>query len=128
VEKNFLLGQSNELVREGRVFDLHNLYDFSGLSIGADRSALMSFQPNPKHGSGQPCVLLQFDETDHVEARFGTGAIQDLDEMGYMSPDQQDDEWLLGEDQAAEADHLYFRLGAGFIRIHAHRARLEIRD
>lgn len=130
MDKNFRLGQSNEIVREDRVFDLHNLYDCSGLSIGAERTAQMCFQPNPEHGAGQPCVLLEFDEIDHLEVcvRLGTRLSEDLDEMGYMSPDQHDAQWLLNEEQATEADHLYFRLGAGFVRIHAQRARLHIRE
>jgi hypothetical protein len=49
----------------------------------------------------------------------------DLDEMGYKAPNDQDDNCLLGEEQATEADHLSLRFeGNAFVRIHSKRASL----
>lgn len=33
MKKEFLVGQSNELVKADKVFDLHNLYDFVGIVL-----------------------------------------------------------------------------------------------
>ena len=128
MDKDFKIGQSNELVQGDQVFDLHNVYDFSGVTIGPDRTLQVSFQPNREHGKGHLPVLLEFREVDYLllSPGFGIRCVRDLDEMGYMGPEQDDDQWLLSEDQATEADHLLIRLGSDYVRIHAQHAYLRI--
>ncbi len=130
MDKDFLIGQSNELVRGDRVFDLHNQYDFSGVAVGFDRTAQVSFDPNPEHGRGEPPVTIDFLGIDYLEfsAGFGSRPIPDLEEMGYMSPDRRDDEWLLSEQQAERTDHMFIRLGSDSIRIHSQQARLRVHE
>lgn len=130
MEKNFRIGDgSNELICGDRLFDVHNCYDFSGLLVGADRVVQISFYPNREYGAGGPPVLLEFHEINYLELSpgFGTRSISVIDEMGYMNPDQRDDEWLVAEQQSTSADHLLFRLGSDFdfVRIHARRAHLR---
>ena len=127
MRKNFQIGQSNELVAEGRVIDLHNEYDFSELSFRSDRVVRLIFVPNPEHGKGQAPVVLEFVDVDLIELSdgFGTKPIQDLEEVGYMREDQSDDAWLLNEDQVTSDDHLYFRLGTAYIRIRSRQAYLH---
>ncbi len=124
--KDFAIGQSNELVRENALFDLHNQYDFSVLSIGSDGTVRLSFLPNLEHGAGNPRITIAFIGLDYFEISpgFGVRNVQDLEEMGYIPPDQRVDEWLLGEDQATGRDHMVFRFGPDYARIHAKEARL----
>ena len=127
MNKSFEVGQSNELVREDGHFDLHNQFDFVGLTIGADRTARLLFRPNPEHGGDNPPVLVEFRDVDYLELSpgFGTRPVLGLDEMGYMSPEQEEDDWLMTESQATNADHLLFRLFCDHVRIHAREARLR---
>jgi hypothetical protein len=129
MEKKFELGQSNEILKGGRIYDLHNMYDFTGIYVGANRDVHISFQANAEQGRGQPSLALVFSGVDYLEFSpgFGARAVQDLDELGYKSPDDRDDEWLLTEQQATPGDHLFLRFGGGdFIRVHSQQARLRI--
>jgi hypothetical protein len=128
MEKDFEVGQSNELIRQGTVHDLHNLYDFAWITIDDDSRVRISFVPNAQHGKGQRPIVLEFDGIDYLElsANFGVRQISLLEEMGYKSPEDHDHEWLMSERQATMRDHLFFRLGSeDFIRIHSQRARLR---
>jgi len=127
MEKDFEVGQSNELVKDGRVYDLHNLYDFSGIHIGAQRCVRLSFSPNPEHGGGLRAVVIVFHRVDFLQVGGSLGAtdITDLDEVGYKEPGDEDDSWLLDAVRRSPQAHLFFRLGAdAFVRIHSARARL----
>jgi hypothetical protein len=127
MKKDFRVGQSNEIVQGGRVFDLHNQYDFSGVYVGPNRSVQVSFAPHPEHGRGHPPVVLMFDGVDYFElsSSFGTQPIPGLDELGYKNPDDRDDASLLSEEQAADTDHLFLRFDSGFVRIRSESARLQ---
>jgi hypothetical protein len=129
MEKNFEIGQSNEVLAGGKVYDLHNLYDLSEVRIGRSRDVWISFEANAEHGQGQPRLVLTFAGVDYLEfsPRFGARPVRNVDEMGYKNPDDRQDEWLLTEQQATRADHLFLRLGGGdFIRVHSQRACLEV--
>jgi hypothetical protein len=126
MKKGFVIGQSNELIKAEKVYDLHNLYDFVGIILkGKDRCLQMLFEPNPEHGKGSLSVLLVFEKIDYLEfsPNFGAQVICGLDEMGYKNPEDRDDEWLMGEQHATPNDHLFFRLdGGNFIRVHCKNA------
>jgi hypothetical protein len=130
MNKTFKIGQSNELVQGGKVYDLHNQYDLSTVVISTDRSLRLSFEPNPEHGLGCPALDLDIDEIDFLELskEIGTKGVRDIEEMGYKEPSDRDDEWLLSEDQASSTDHLFVRLADGhFIRVHGMNAVLTER-
>ena len=126
MKKEFLLGQSNEVIKAGKIYDLHNLYDFVGIVLkGRNRQLRILFEPRPDFGENGAPVSLVFDEIDYLELslNFSSRVIQNLDEMGYKNPDDQDDEWLLDEQQSTPNDHLFIRLeGNDFIRVHCQHA------
>jgi hypothetical protein len=132
MQKDFQIGQSNELIKDGVLYDLHNLYDFGGIFVDGSRCVHISFMPNVVHGKGQHPIIVEFDEVDYLEFSqgFGMRPITELDEMGYKSPGDRDDKWLMTEEQAGADDHLFFRLGLGddFVRVHSRRARLSERE
>lgn len=126
MEKNFKVGQSNELIQGGESFDLHNCYDFSKLHLEGNQ-AFLGFEPNPEHGKNLSPVLVKFDGLIYfaVSPDFCSTAQVDLDEIGYKSPDDFDDEWLLREEQAEENDHIFFRfIGGQSVRVLASKAEL----
>ena len=126
MKKEFLLGQSNEVIKAGKIYDLHNLYDFVGIVLKwKDRQLRMLFEPRPDFREKGAPVSLVFEEIDYLELSLNCGSrvIQNLDEMGYKNPDDQDDEWLLDEQQSTPNDHLFIRLeGNDFIRVHCQHA------
>ena len=128
MNKDFRVGQSNELVRQDEIYDLHNSYDFDQITIGGDRRVQISFTPNVQHGKGQRPIVLDFEAVDYLEMseQFGIRPIPLLEEIGYKNPEDHDHERLMSERQATETDHLFFRLGDDtFIRIHSRQARLR---
>ncbi len=122
MKKNFMIGQSIEIVKSDKFYDLHNTYDFVGITLkGNSRRLQIFFEPNPEYGKGQPPVLLNFEEIDYLEfsPNFGAQVICGLDEIGYKEPEDRDDDWLMDEQQATPNDHLFFRLDdCSFISVH----------
>lgn len=129
MQKGFEIGQSNEVIKGGKIYDLHNQYDLIGvLMLGKARRLRLFFEPNAEHGKGNCPIFLDFEQLDFIEfsPNFGTRIISGLDEIGYKNPEDRDDEWLMDERQATPDDHLYFRLdGVDFIRIHCRFADLH---
>lgn len=128
MNKSFEIGQSNEVIKADKIYDLHNQYDFIGVVLETkNRRLQILFEPNPEYGKGQLPIKLNFEEIDYLEfsPNFGTRYISGLDEMGYKNPDDRDDEWLLNEQQATCNNHLFFRMdGGAFIRVHCQNADL----
>ena len=51
MKKAFLLGQSNEVIKDSKVYDLHNQYDFSGIVLKwDDRRLKVLFNPRTDYG------------------------------------------------------------------------------
>ncbi len=129
MEKDFNVGESNELVCLGETYDVHNLYDFVGVNIGRNRVLSVSFTPNPEYGKGMPPLMLKFTAVDYLEFSegLGTKTIFGIEEFGYKAPGDREDEWLETEKHAKAEDHLFMRLvGDEFIRVHAERATLVV--
>jgi hypothetical protein len=129
VEKDFRIGESNELVHCEETYDVHNLYDFAGVSIGRKSELSVSFIPNPEYGENMPSLTLWFSDIDYLEFSegLGTQVIFGIEEFGYKAPGDRDDDWLGREEHAEAEDHLFMRLtGDEFIRVHAKRATLII--
>jgi hypothetical protein len=126
MEKKFSIGQSNEIIKDDKIFDLHNSYEFIGIVLKSkERYFQILFEPSPEYGKGKLPVSLHFDAIDYLEfsPNFGTRLIYGLDEIGYKNPDDRDEEWLLSEQQSTHDDHLFFRLDGGdFIRVHCQHA------
>lgn len=130
MQKSFVLGQSNEVIKEGKLYDLHNFYLLESLSFQAREGRLkIAFAPLSDMDGPVPPVSLVFKSVDHLEmsCTFGqTQGAMGLEEMGYKSPGDVDDEWLLREEQSGPNDHLFLRLEKNaFIRVHSQFADLE---
>lgn len=126
MEKNFKVGQSNELIQGEDLFDLHNCYDFTEIHLEG-RKASLGFEPNPDHGNNLPPLIIKFSGLSYFSASldFCRFVQSDLDEIGYKSANDFDDKWLLSEDQAEKNDHIFFRfIGGQFIRMLASKAEL----
>lgn len=121
IKKNFVVGQSNELIKENVLYDLHNLYDYVGCVLSSTSRFWVFFEPNSTYGTKQIPIAIEFEGLIFLEfsPNLGVGHVQDLEEMGYKSPDDRDDNWLLTEEQANGADHLFFRFSGAFIRVNS---------
>lgn len=125
--RDFKIGQSNELVKNGKVFDLHNCFNFAGLILQANRKLILVFSPDDKHGNGLRPVSLEFRSIAYLafSRNFGADQMHDLDELGYKAPADQDDRWLLSETQAGPDDHFFFRFSGGHhVRVFSEQALL----
>ncbi|MCB1034695.1 MAG: hypothetical protein KDD47_12760 [Acidobacteria bacterium] len=129
MRKNFKVGQGDELICGGKVFDLHNKYDVSLLAVEADGDLQLRFVPNSVHGLGGKALALAFTGVDYLEMCLGFGgepASLDLEEVGYKEPSDRDVSWLQTEDQSDSLDHLFLRFqGEHFLRIHSEEAFLS---
>jgi hypothetical protein len=127
---NFKIGQSNELICGSMVLDLHNHYDYAGCLLKSNRFLCLLFDPNGIHGEKQVPLAIEFEGIDFLEfsPNFGAQEQIDLAEIGYKNPLDLDDNWLLREDQAVTADHMFFRFTSNaFIRVHSEQARIRQR-
>ncbi len=127
MKKSFTLGQSNEILKDGKIYDLHNCYDVANILRLSDGTFMMRFDPNSEWGQECKSVVLKFTGVDYIEFRFNPSNKQsvDMQEIGYKSHDDMDDSWLLTEGQSTPQDHLFFRLGgSNYIRIHSKEAVL----
>jgi len=126
MNRDFSVGQANELIKGEKIYDLHNCFDFSGLNIAPGLLGL-SFRPNEIHGEGSSCILVFAEGVNRfaVSPDFGRSTVKHLEEIGYKSPGDEDDHWLLRQNQAALSDDLFFRFNDGhYVRFHSERASL----
>jgi len=40
MKKGFEIGQSNEIIKTGKIYDLHNIYEFIGVFLNAKKTAI----------------------------------------------------------------------------------------
>lgn len=127
MNRDFRVGQSNELIKGEQIYDLHNCFDFEGLDISGTGEVRLTFKPNTIHGGGYSGVLVFAQGVDRlaVSPDFGPTTVKDLEEIGYKPPGDEDDNWLLNQNQAALSDDLFFRFNDGhYVRFHSERASL----
>lgn len=127
MQKDFSIGQSNELIKDGRIYDLHNSFDFESLVVSGCRDIRLVFKPNVDHGKTHSRIAVQIQSVDYFEIspQFGASIICDIDEVGYKFREDRDDSWLLTENQANEAADMFVRFQGGHhIRFHGGRALL----
>jgi hypothetical protein len=124
---DFRVGQSNELIKGERIYDLHNCFDFGGLDVSEAGELRLTFKPNTIHGGGYSSVLVFAQGVDRlaVSSDFGPTTVEYIEEIGYKSPDDADDNWLLSQKQATPSDDLFFRFNDGhYVRFHSKSASL----
>jgi hypothetical protein len=124
---DFMVGQSNELIKGSRIYDLHNCFDFDGLDVSKAGELRLTFKPNAIHGKGYSSVFVFAQDIDRlaVSPDFGSMTVKDLEEIGYKSSGDEDDNWLLVQNQATSSDDLFFRFNGGhYVRFHCRCASL----
>lgn len=127
MRKNFRVGQANELIKDDRIYDLHNCFDFECLVVSGGGDIELVFKPNPEHGEGYSRIAVRVQSVDYLEIspQFGAARITDIDEIGYKLREDRDDSWLLTEIQATEKADVFIRfLGGHFVRFHGEDASL----
>ena len=128
MDRNFSIGQANELVLDGQSFDLHNCYDFGGVVIMSTRRVQFWFTPDTEQTKNVNALVIDILGIDVLEITDGImlGTMRDLDEMGFKNPADVDLDWLMGEHHATGADHLVFSFGPReYVRVHGKRAQLR---
>lgn len=124
MRRAFEIGQSNEVIKSGHVYDLHNDFVPTAIVFDARSSDLRILFRKISDVSGNFFALV-FHEVDVLEfsGNLGAGGVSGLDEMGYKDVSDYDYEWLSGEGQSKIADHLVIRFDSGAIlRVHSARA------
>lgn len=124
---DFKVGQSNELIKGERIYDLHNCFDFDGIEVSEAGELRMTFKPIDIYGGGYSNVLVFAQGVDRLamSSDFGPTTVKDLEEIGYKSPGDEDDNWLLSQKQATPSDDLFFRFNDGqYVRFHSKSASL----
>lgn len=129
MEKNFLVDQAIGLSCEEHYFDLHNCYDFQGFDFDViEKTFCLNFTIASESQDLKQKVSIKFVGVDTLE--FSNGFFihinRNLSEIGYKSADDQDHDWLVGEDKSSPQDHLFFRFEADqYIRLHGRWAMAE---
>jgi len=115
----FVIEQSVEVVGPDFSYDLHNDCDFLGYEYHSCKREVhlnFSFIPHTKN------LSIVFSNVDYFQTSksFHSANICCLEEIGFKSPDDHTDEWLLDQSQSESNDHLFFRFEENeFIRIHS---------
>ena len=128
MDKDFTVGQANELIKGDVIYDLHNCFDFDGLMIRGNAQCCLAFKPIINFRDTHPSIIIFAKAVDRfvVSDNFGSATITHLEEIGYKSFDDDDDNWLLRQSQATRADDLFFRFNDGhYVRFHGEFAWLE---
>ncbi len=130
MKKNVKVGQANEWIKGDHVYDIHNCYDYVGLLLlNCGRTLELIFEPNKDHGKGFNSIRLQFYGISFLEfsSGFGTAFTFNVEEVGYKTSGDNDDNWLLSEGQSLNSDHLFFRFnGDEYIRVYSADADLKV--
>ena len=109
------------------MFDLHNCFDFDWLAIHGNGDIRLAFIPNVTHGGGYLPIVIHAKSVKRfgLSHNFGPATVTDLDEIGYKSSDDNDDNWLLSQSQATDKDDMFFRFNDGhYVRFHSEHAWL----
>ncbi len=125
--RDFRVGQSNELIKGERIYDLHNCFDFGGLDVSETGELRLAFKPSATHGEGYSSVVVFAQGVDRLAMSpdFGPTTVKYLEEIGYKSTGDEDDNWLLSQKQAPSSDDLFFRFNDNhFVRFHSKSASL----
>ena len=96
MDKDFTVGQANELIKGDVIYDLHNCFDFDGLMIRGNAQCCLAFKPIINFRDTHPSIIIFAKAVDRfvVSDNFGSATITHLEEIGYKSFDDDDDNWI----------------------------------
>ncbi len=116
---------------DGSWWDIHNDLDLARLIIEPTKKAICLMFVRTARSVGKN-VALRFVDVDYLDIspnllrRMMDDADFHLAEIGYKSPNDFDHDWLLTEEQAGPADHVYLRFGDDeFLRVYSTTALAE---
>ena len=124
MDKNFTVGQSNELISNNQLFDIHNEFNVGEFSFDGANAEIEFISLD-----GALTIHLRFEGIAFISFAKSTraGSYWGVEEFGYKSPDDFDDNWLLSESQSTPEDHLFIRLvGDDYIRVFSSTAELRV--
>jgi len=124
MKRCFKIAQANEVVVEGKVYDLHNFFDLSAVaSFPGEKCFRVCFRrcypaDLPAEERVEVCIEISNPHRVEVSADILRGERRDLDELGYKAPMDDDIEWLVAEEKSLEDYDLVLRfVGGGYIRL-----------
>ncbi len=134
MDKNFVIDNAVGIEIEGRMYDLHNFYDFKELKVDAAANAvslifIVNAEFEKEQGDDGKEVSIKFRDVDYFElsSNFASKLTHGLEEIGYKNPGDRDVDWLIGENKSTGGDHLLFRFANDeFLRIHAKKAYCSV--
>jgi hypothetical protein len=130
VLRNYSIVNSSAVRSEGKVYDLHNFYDFSSLQIDLANKKLMlifSVANGFVVETNQEVVVLTFGELYYLEfsVDFFVALPCDLAEIGFKKASDFDHDWLNVEPVSNGGDHFFLRFTDDhFIRVGSFTALL----
>jgi hypothetical protein len=100
MKKNFQLGNSNEFLVNGQFYDVHNCFSCEGVSLLVSGDVRIRFQPIPEFAPDGPGLELMISGITYLwfSPDFCSDELSTVQEMGYKEADDQDMDWLLGEE------------------------------
>jgi hypothetical protein len=118
---------------EGKHFDLHSFFSLVGFVVNpVNGTVLLEFRSIKEFidkAHDVQILKLEFSEIGYLEFSpgFCTNTTDSLEEFGFKSPDDRDDNWLKTLEQAEPGDHLFVRLSSlEFFRVHCSETRVII--
>lgn len=118
---------------DGRHYDLHSFFSVSGITVcpatGDVSVDLISIDEFRNNVHGAESLRLIFSDVNYVEfsPEFCKTRSDTIEEIGFKSPEDRDDNWLKTLDQAEHLDHLFIRFSSlEFIRLACATARVAI--
>ncbi|MES2403693.1 MAG: hypothetical protein V4567_05055 [Pseudomonadota bacterium] len=118
---------------EGKHFDLHSFYSLEGFVVNpASGTVLLKFSSIKEFRDkvhDVQMLTLEFSEITYLEfsPKFCTNTTDSLEEIGFKSPDDRDDNWLKNLEQSEPDDHLFVRLSSlEFFRVRCSAIRVIV--
>jgi hypothetical protein len=115
----------------GKHFDLHSFFSIARLSVNPkEGTVLLEFESIKEfmdRAHGVRTLGLEFSGITYIELspKICTNVSDSLEEFGFKSPSDRDDNWLKDVEQSDSDDHLFIRLSSlEFIRIQCATARV----
>jgi hypothetical protein len=125
MKKNFKIQNGIYINYNEEVFDLHNNYDFKGFHFNTKKDTIilkweLNEGPWIKQSEEMAITLECRDIQNFSVSTENSSSLININEIGYVFPKEEIQEWLLSEENFVDNCHLVLRFeGDNFIRIDA---------